>query len=304
MNRQKLIGLCFIATSLILIPSTGLAQAEPAPDELFKMGNESFNDGKVEKAIEFYQKCVEKRGDFKEAWYNLGIAYGRKKQFDKEIEAYQKAIKAKPEPYTKALYNLAIAHEDKGDDNKAIEYYNKVVKAEPKAVDARINLGILYAKTDRFEKAIDAYKKAIETDPEVTDAYFNLGIAYGKKAAKETDKEAKKGQIKKEIDAYSKATEKNAKNHKAWYNLAIAHNKLGQTKEEIAAYKKAIDAKSEYPQALFNLAYVYEAKDKVKALEYWKKYLTVAESVPSEKKYVATAKKRVENLEASAKSEK
>lgn len=295
MRTKTLVLNAFLSLALA-IPVVASA-GETAPDELFKQGNEAFNEGKIDEAITKYKTCVEKRANFKEAWYNLGIAYGRKKQFDQEIDAYKKALEADPK-YTKALYNLAIAHEDKGNDDQAIEAYKKVLEAEPKAVDARINLGILYARKGKLERAVEVYMEAIGIDSEVADAHFNLGIAYGKQAAKQTDKALKDELIQKEMAAYQLAVEKNNKYHKAWYNLAIAHNKLGKVEEEIAAYVKAVEVKPEYPQALFNLAFAYEEKkDTANALKYWKQYLKVAEPLPSEKKFVATAKQQVERLE-------
>ena len=279
-----------------LLPTVASAQSK-APDELFKQGNDAFNEGQLDKAIDLYTQATTKRQDFKEAWYNLGIAFGRKKQFDKEIEAYEKAIGIDAK-YTKALYNLAIAYEDKGSDEKAIEYYEKVVAAEPeRGVDARINAGILYARKGELQKAIDSYQAAIKIDPNVADAHFNLGIAYSKQAAKAKEEAEQKKLWSAEVDAYKAATSKNPSYHKAWYNLAIAYKKLGNVDEEISAYLKAVGVKRDYPQALFNLAHAYEEKkDNVKALEYWGKYVAVAEAVPSEKKYVDTAKQRIDLL--------
>ena len=287
--------------AVFLAPSLASAQAK-APDELFKEGNDAFNDGQIDKAVDLYSKATEKRKDFKEAWYNLGIAFGRKKQFDKEIAAYEKAIEIDGK-YTKALYNLAIAYEDKGSDDKAIEYYEKVVAAEPeRGVDARINAGILYARKGNLGKAISSYKAAIAIDANVADAHFNLGIAYAKQAAKAEDDAEKKRLWAEEVKAYREATAKNPSYHKAWYNLAIAYKKLGNVDEEISAYLKAIGVKKDYPQALFNLAHAYEEKkDTIKAVEYWGKYVAAAEAVPTEKKYVETAKQRIDLLKKQTK---
>ncbi|MEC8025697.1 MAG: tetratricopeptide repeat protein [Myxococcota bacterium] len=288
--RHILLSVFFVA---FFAPALASAQSK-APDELFKQGNDAFNEGQIDKAIELYAQATVKRKDFKEAWYNLGIAYGRKKQFDKEISSYEKAIGIDAK-YTKALYNLAIAYEDKGSDDKAVEYYEKVVEAEPeRGVDARINAGILYARKGQLDKAVEFYKAAIKIDPNVADAHFNLGIAYSKQAAKVDDDTEKKKLWSAEADAYKAATSKNPSYHKAWHNLAIAFKKLGNIDEEISAYLKAVGVKKNYPQALFNLAHAYEEKkDPVKALEYWGRYVRAAEAIPNEKKYVETAKQRI-----------
>jgi tetratricopeptide (TPR) repeat protein len=201
-----------------------------------------------------------------------------------------------------ALYNLAIAYEDKGVNEKAIGNYKKVIAAEPKAVDARINLGILYARTGDHDSAIEAYLKAIEQDGQVADAYFNLGIAYGRKAGKTTDESSRSALIKSEINAYGKAVEKNNKAHKAWYNMGIAHRKLGESDKEIAAYLKAVEAKPEYPQALFNLVLAYKDKEQYEqAQKHGEKYVSVAESLTSEKKHLKTVKELLNALKSGSK---
>ena len=112
-----------MATALViafLAPTNGFAQTDTAPEELFKMGNEAFTEGKFDEAINHFKRCVAKRPKFKEAWYNLGYAYGRKKQHAKEIEAYKQALVADPN-YIKAMYNLALAYEDNGNDDEAAQ---------------------------------------------------------------------------------------------------------------------------------------------------------------------------------------
>ena len=86
MIRQRISHLILTAAMAlaIAVPSAAFAQSDSAPDELFKLGNEAFTAGKVDEAIGHYKQCVEKRPKFKEAWYNLGIAYSTKKQHEKE----------------------------------------------------------------------------------------------------------------------------------------------------------------------------------------------------------------------------
>ena len=63
----------------------------PPPDweEYFKLGNDYYAGKLYDKAIEGYEKCVELKADYKEAWYNLGLAYARRQHYKKEIDAYK-----------------------------------------------------------------------------------------------------------------------------------------------------------------------------------------------------------------------
>ena len=87
--------------------------------------------------------------------------------------------------------------------------------------------------------------------------------------------------------------------YKAWYNLAIAYQKSGDVDLEIATYVKALEVRPGYPQALYNLAYAYEDKGATaKAIETWKRYVSVAQRLPTEREYVQTAQAQLDRLSA------
>jgi|GEM_PF-3080370 len=68
---------------------------------------------------------------------NKGIAYSRSRQFDKAIEAYEKALQRNPRD-AEALYNLGLLYEQgKKDAAKAIEYYKKYLEHAPAGADDR-----------------------------------------------------------------------------------------------------------------------------------------------------------------------
>jgi tetratricopeptide (TPR) repeat protein len=48
--------------------------------------------GRFEKALEAYEKAIEIKPDFDEAYYSMGIAYTLLNEFDKALEAYEKSI--------------------------------------------------------------------------------------------------------------------------------------------------------------------------------------------------------------------
>jgi tetratricopeptide (TPR) repeat protein len=282
-----------------------LLHIEPAPAGgvdsagLFQKANATLKSGRLAEAIRLYKAAVARSPQHREAWYNLGIAYSRAKQFEKEIAAYKEAIRVSATLYTKAMFNLAIAYEDQGQESRALALYEKVSAAEPGSVDARINLGILYARLRRYDDAIRSYRAAITREPDSRDAHFNLGIAYGRKAAQVSNKAEKAAFLRKEIAAYSKAVRIDFRHHKAWYNLAIAHHKLGHHKDEIIAYERAIQAKSDYPQALFNLAAAHQEQGAArKALGVWRSYLKVAQADPGEDAFVKAARLQISKLEA------
>ena len=73
---------------------------------------------------------------------------------------------------------------DKKEYDKAIECYQKAIEINPDFADAYYNMGIAYRHKENYDKAIECYQKVIEIDPEDADAYNNMGVAYCQKGMK------------------------------------------------------------------------------------------------------------------------
>ena len=59
----------------------------------FQEGVKNSNVGKYSEAIRCYSNALDKNPNMSDAWYNLGIAYGREKKKYEAAECYQKAAK-------------------------------------------------------------------------------------------------------------------------------------------------------------------------------------------------------------------
>ena len=56
------------------------------------MGTALQKQGKLEEAIEAYNKALSIKPDYADAYYNMGIALQRQGKLEEAIEAYNKAI--------------------------------------------------------------------------------------------------------------------------------------------------------------------------------------------------------------------
>jgi len=175
-------------------------------DKLFSIGANSSGEKKVD-VLTIYQTIIDEFKDSRDqeiiklveySYYNMGNAYGDKKEYDKAIKAYQKAIEINPKK-DEAYYNMGIAYGAKKEYDQAITFYQKAIALNPKDDDAYNNIGIAYGAKKEYDKAIEAYQKAIEINPKKDEAYNNMGNTYY--AKKEYDKA---------IEAYQKAIEINS----------------------------------------------------------------------------------------------
>jgi tetratricopeptide (TPR) repeat protein len=76
--------------------------------------------------------------------HNTGIVYAHKKDYDKALECYQKALELKPNfDFAKLYYDMGKAYEAKGDKDKELEYKNKAKEFGPITLEI---LGGLYSR--------------------------------------------------------------------------------------------------------------------------------------------------------------
>tara|TARA_B100000767_G_scaffold194021_1_gene181102 strand:- start:416 stop:1789 length:1374 start_codon:yes stop_codon:yes gene_type:complete len=140
------------------------------------MGVALKEQGKLEEAIEAYNKAIALKPDYADAYNNIGNALDDQGKLEQAVEAYNKAIVLKPD-YADAYYNMGITLKKQGNLEEAIEAYNKALAIKPDYADAYYNMGITITDQGKLEEAIEAYNKAIAIKPDFADAHKNLSYA-------------------------------------------------------------------------------------------------------------------------------
>ena len=73
-------------------------------------------------------------------WYNLGLLYFKKENFEKAVECYDFAI-AINDQYSSAVFNKANAQANLGEYEEAVKTYKECILLEPENVLAHCYLG-------------------------------------------------------------------------------------------------------------------------------------------------------------------
>jgi len=101
-----------------------------------------YNDGLVhlekmhlDKAIDYYDREVEKNPNDFVSWNNLGVANMGLKHRKNAIQCYRIAVEIKPDYYI-GLYNIGALYYECQQYEKAIEFFDKAIKANPKCGEA------------------------------------------------------------------------------------------------------------------------------------------------------------------------
>lgn len=141
---------------------------------LCNIGNQLKEAGRLEDAINHYQKALQLQPDCVEALNQLGQIYYLQGKVEEALALVQQAIKIQPD-FAEAYKTLGNLLQEQGKIEAAMRAYSKAIEIKPDLAEAHVNLGNMFYKQGRLDEAIVAYKKAIAFKPDLAGGYWNLG---------------------------------------------------------------------------------------------------------------------------------
>ena len=103
--------------------------------------------GKLEEAIDHFQKALQLKPDIAEAHNNLGVVLAKIGKLDEAVEHYQEALQIRPD-YAEARINLGNALRTLGKLDEAIEHYQKVLQIKADSIVILNELAWVLATVD------------------------------------------------------------------------------------------------------------------------------------------------------------
>ena len=103
---------------------------------------------------------------------------GQKLAVENEVGFLQDMVTNNPDNIN-AWIKLGNVFMDTQQYNKAIDAYQKALEINPDITNVRVDMGTCYRRIGRPDKAIEEYKKAIAKDPTHPNAHRNMGIVLG-----------------------------------------------------------------------------------------------------------------------------
>lgn len=133
-----------------------------------------------DQAVEAYQKAIERRPFFAEAYVGLGEALASKGDVDGAVSAYQKALAFNAVNPRVHVSLGKIYYAEKGLYYESVNAYKKAIDLDPRSVEARMGLGEVYEDKGLYKEAIEEYGRVIEAEPSHAEALYNLALVYEK----------------------------------------------------------------------------------------------------------------------------
>jgi len=174
---------CLLLFVLIIVPIISQAIGELNPKNAkvyYNQGIAWYNKGDYDRAISDYSKAIELNPKNADTYNNRGIAWAKKGNHDRAISDFNKAIELNSK-HPDAYNNRGIAWYDKGDHGLAISDFSKAIELNPRYADAYGARGNAWIKKGDDERAASDYNKAIELNPKLVEAYKNQGNTWYRK---------------------------------------------------------------------------------------------------------------------------
>jgi tetratricopeptide (TPR) repeat protein len=140
----------------------------------FTAATEMVNAGKLDEAEAAFKAIEAKHPEIPEIYQNLAYISMQRKDYAAAEAAYQKAVDLRPE-YADAWVGLARALQLSGQGDKAMEVLEKASAANESSASLQFNLGLFYMNAQRSDKAEEAFKKAEALDASNTEVLYYLG---------------------------------------------------------------------------------------------------------------------------------
>lgn len=218
-------------------------KAKEAADKEKALGTENYKKRNFDEAIAHYTKAWEL---FKDITYlnNLGAAYFEKGDYEKCIEACQKAVEEGREIYAdfkliaKSYARIGTSYERLGDMDKAVENYNKSL-TEHRTPD-------VLAKLRAAEKAKAEAAKSAYVDP-----------AKAEEAREEGNKKFKEMDFPGAVAAYTEMIKRAPQDPRGYSNRAAAFVKLFEFPSALDDCNQAIKRDPTFIRAYIRKAQAY-----------------------------------------------
>jgi tetratricopeptide (TPR) repeat protein len=152
----------------------------------FAMGIAHFEDNKYEDAAKAFSRAVELDSQMLPALLYQGMVRVDQGSVSDALQYYRRALTL-DDGSAIAHYLIAQAFSKLSppDEQEAESHLKRTLLLDPAFKEARLELGKLYLRNNRFAEAAVELEAVIKADPKLAEAYYQLGRAYVRLKKKE-----------------------------------------------------------------------------------------------------------------------
>ncbi len=220
------------------MPVDELPVGNTAAEQVFNEGVQAYESGRFEAAITCWDRAIQLKPDYYQAWGNRGLGLKNLKRYEEAIASYTRAVELKPD-FHKAWYNKGLALDELGRHSEAIAAYDRVIEVRPDFPKAWFSRGNSLEQVGETEGAIIAYDRAIELKKDFHKAWLNRGQAL-----------SHLGRYQEALASYDGALQFKVDDLDVWQQRGMALTALGRYDEAVSSYARALSLKPNDPLLL------------------------------------------------------
>ncbi|WP_320045266.1 tetratricopeptide repeat protein [uncultured Desulfobacter sp.] len=239
---QRVIKL-YQAGNMIQAEQTCKKQLNDFPDSfmlLNLLGAVVQAQGRVEEAIEAFDRMLHLNPDFAEGYYNRGVAFSQIGRTQEAVQDYTMAVELTPNFYNAHL-NLGLVFAARGDFNQAVQSFNRAIDINPDNALGYNNRAFSLMNAGKLDAGLQDCEKAIVLDSNLPEIHNIRGLIFDKL-----------GKAKKAVNSFKIALQLKPGSVQFQVNLAKSLNELNNYEQALKYCNQALESHPNSPDAHFN----------------------------------------------------
>jgi tetratricopeptide (TPR) repeat protein len=198
------------------------------PEDWRTKGIALSSKGKIDEAMQSYEKSIEAYPDKEKAWNKLAKTLEGMGRFKDALMCYDKAASLNVES-DEAFAKKGEIHSKQNTQNLAIHCYQLALSVNPTNVSTLINLGVEYGNIGSIEEAINCFKQAQDIDGEPAEIWYRKAAVYSR------DK-----QYYEALKCYDKAINSDIYYDNALFDKGVVLHKMGKDQDALECFEELI----------------------------------------------------------------
>jgi predicted O-linked N-acetylglucosamine transferase (SPINDLY family) len=227
-----------------------LEQAQQA----YQLGNALAAQGKLDQAVDCYERALTLDPDNAEVHNNLGLAMAMQGGLDRAVVHFERALALDPDN-AQVHNNLGNAYRAQERTDQAIPHYERALALKPDDALVHNNLGLALAAQGRNDQSMVHHVRALALDPDYAEAHYNLGSVL-----------ALEGKTDQALAHYERALALDPDYAEVHNNLGNVLMLQGRIDQGVTQYERALALKPDFAVAHNGLLFAHNyLSDKVPA---------------------------------------
>ena len=207
------------------------AEQQTSAQELFIQANEQLDKRNFEKAIQLYEKALDRDPERTDIYVNLAIALSKDRKFEEAVTAVQDAIAHGGKQDPTVYYTLGNIYQEHANYSDAIRAYRtSLAHREGTHLDTLVNIASSLMLMKELDKAQKAYEHIRQTAPDDPRPYIGLGLIHHSKKNHE-----------KALDLYDQALRVDSEHPQAWYNRGDLLSDMERNQEATKSFRRYLE---------------------------------------------------------------